>query len=112
MVQGDLDPQNAAIGMSSFALDGDRLIALDENGEPRGDRDVYLSEFSADEQKYFKSELKGVYETRVQNITSETARIQKKINEGFKSVVDKQNALARLIVLREQGKLVKQLQGN
>ena len=112
MVQGDLDPQNAAIGMSSFALDGDRLIALDENGEPRGDRDVYLSEFSADEQKYFKSELKGVYETRVQNITSETARIQKKINEGFESVVDKQNSLARLIVLREQGKLVKQLQGN
>ena len=113
LVQGDVDPQNAAVGLSGYALEGVSIVAIDPiTGERRNDRDVKIGDFNGDEQKYLMGELKGVYETRVQNITSETARIQKKINEGFKSVVDKQNALARLIVLREQGKLVKQLQGN
>ena len=112
-VQGSLGAQNAAVGMAGYALEGDKLLAIDPiTGERRNDRDVEIGDFSADEQKYLINSLKGVYETRVQNITAETNRIGKKMSEGFKSVVDKQDALARLKVLKEQRELLKQLQGN
>ena len=112
-VQGGLDPQNAAVGMTGYALEGNTIIAIDPiTGERRNDRDVEIGDFNADEQKYFINNLKGVFETRVNNITAETNRIGKKIKEGIGSVVDKQAALDRLKVLKKQSELVKQLQGN
>jgi len=112
-VQGSLGAQNAAVGMAGYALEGNTIIAIDPiTGERRNDRDVEIGDFNADEQKYFINNLKGVYETQVQNITAETNRIGKKIEEGIGSVVDKQAALDRLKVLKKQSELVKQLQGN
>jgi hypothetical protein len=99
--QGNAKKEDAAVGMRNYALTEDgRVVNIDPTtGQERGDADVRLSSFSADEQTYLRKELKSPYDTRARNVEREYLLIEKKIRDGLVSAQQMPAVQARLEIL-------------
>jgi len=99
--QGNIKKEDAAVGMRNYALTEDgRVVNIDPaTGQEKGNADVRLSSFSADEQTYLRKELKSPYDTRSRNIEREVQRIQKQISERLISAQQMPAVQARLEIL-------------
>ena len=101
--QGNAKKENAAVGLRNYALTKDgRVVNIDPaTGQEKGDADVRLSSFSADEQTYLRKELKSPYDTRARNVEREYLLIEKKIRDGLVSAQQMPAVQARLEILEE-----------
>jgi hypothetical protein len=99
--QGNAKKEDAAVGMRNYALTEDgRVVNIDPTtGQERGDADVRLSSFSADEQTYLRKELKSPYDTRSRNVEREYLLIKKKVRDGLVSAQQMPAVQARLEIL-------------
>ena len=101
--QGNIKKEDAAVGMRNYALTEDgRVVNIDPTtGQEKGQADVRLSSFSADEQTYLRKELKSPYDTRARNVEREYLLIKKKVRDGLVSAQQMPAVQARLKILGE-----------
>ena len=101
--QGNIKKEDAAVGMRNYALTEDgRVVNIDPTtGQEKGQADVRLSSFSADEQTYLRKELKSPYDTRSRNVEREYLLIKKKVRDGLVSAQQMPAVQARLKILGE-----------
>ena len=99
--QGNAKKEDAAVGLRNYALTEDgRVVNIDPaTGQEKGDADVRLSSFSADEQTYLRKELKSPYDTRSRNVEREYLLIKKKVRDGLVSAQQMPAVQARLEIL-------------